>query len=494
MHTCFKRFLASAALACFPLVFSACGGGGGDTAETTVVSGVAMKGPIKQALVQVYKLNSDGTKGELLGSGLSDGGASYAIPVPKEKAVPPLLVTVTGQAGAKYTSETTGNDVAFTAEESFNAVLDTYDVNKKYTISPLTDAAYQQLQKFLTDSPTATADTRIISAANARVATLFGVSDILADPATDPAYSASLKIIDQMITSTGTASTLQTMSLINQGFVDVNSKAYQNYVTELISAANTVKIKDPAIANNVGTIVATAIRPPAEPVWTDTTAPNAVSSLQAVSGSDAAASFVSLYWNVATTKGKNPVTGYDIYRDGVKIASVLSTSYTDKQLALTTTYKYYVVAFDAAGNRSLPSTEVSASTPAAPNLNITVGGQLSSDLTSLPFKDINPPAAPLNLVAIATAINASTSSVRLTWSAATDNVAVSGYDVYRDGNKLGTTSVPLFTDPSTTSGVAHSYTVIAFDAAGNRSAASGALSVTPIAPNLGINAGGQVTP
>ena len=494
MHKFLKRFLAPVLLACFPLVFSACGGGGNDVEKTTV-SGIAMKGPIKGALVQVFKLRSDGSTGELLGSATSDASAAYTVPIPKAKAVPPLLVKVSGQAGALRTSETTGADIAFTPSESFNAVLDTFDTSKKYTVSPLTDAAYQQVQKFLTDNPSSVADERIISAANARVASLFGVSDILAapsDPINGSAYTASLIVIDQMVVDTGTANTLQTMSLINQAFVDVESAPYQNYITNLSSAATTVKTNDPLIAIAVGTVVATAITPPPEPVLTDTVAPNAVSRLQVVPGSETATSSVTLYWNVATTTGKNPVAGYDIYRDGKKIASVSSTSYIDKPLVLATTYKYYVVAFDAAGNRSLPSAEKTVTTPTAPNLNITVGGQLSSNITSLPFKDINAPSVPANIVASTTAIGATTSSVKLTWAASADNVAVTGYDVYRGGIKVGSTSVASFTDPSVTSGVAQSYTAIAFDAAGNRSAASVALSVTPVVSNLSINVGGQI--
>ena len=492
MHKILKRFLALAVLACVPLVFSACGGGGSESVEMTTISGIAMKGPIKGALVQVYKLRSDGSTGELLGSGISGNDGAYAIQVPKAKAVAPLLVTVTGQAGSTYASESTGSDVTFTAAETFNAALDTFDTNKKYTVSPLTDAAYQQLQKFLTESPSSAADARIVSAANARVATLFNVADILADPATDPFYAASLKIIDQMIVNSGTATTLQTMTLINQAFVDVTSGPYQNYLTSLTSAATAVTTKDPSIAIIVGTIVAEAITPPVEPVWTDTTAPNAVTSLQAVPGSETTTSSVSLYWSVATTTGINPVAGYDIYRDGKKISSVSATRYIDKPLALSTTYKYYVVAFDAAGNRALPSAEITVITPSAPNLNVTIGGQLSSELTSLPFKDINPPTVPASLAASSTAINATTSSVKLTWSASTDNVGVTGYDVYRGLVKIGSTPVASFTDPSATSGVAASYTVIAFDAAGNRSAASAALSVTPVVLNLSINVGGQL--
>ncbi|SDL01502.1 glycoside hydrolase family 6 protein [Streptomyces indicus] len=72
------------------------------------------------------------------------------------------------------------------------------------------------------------------------------------------------------------------------------------------------------------------------------------------------------------------------------------------------------------------------------------------------------------------------SSVSLEWTASTDNVGVTGYDVYRDGAKANSTPVTgtSFTDTGLSASTAYSYTVRARDAAGNVSAASPALSVT----------------
>ncbi|WP_275422805.1 carbohydrate binding domain-containing protein [Paenibacillus mucilaginosus] len=69
-------------------------------------------------------------------------------------------------------------------------------------------------------------------------------------------------------------------------------------------------------------------------------------------------------------------------------------------------------------------------------------------------------------------------SVMLGWTASTDNVKVTGYDVYRGGVKVGTTAGTTYTDSGLTANTAYSYTVKAFDAAGNTSTASAALSVT----------------
>jgi mannan endo-1,4-beta-mannosidase len=87
--------------------------------------------------------------------------------------------------------------------------------------------------------------------------------------------------------------------------------------------------------------------------------------------------------------------------------------------------------------------------------------------------DTTPPSAPTGLSGTAAA-----DSVDLTWTAADDNVGVTGYDVYRNGTKVGSSATASFTDTGLASGTAYTYTVKAKDAAGNISAASAAVTVT----------------
>ena len=70
------------------------------------------------------------------------------------------------------------------------------------------------------------------------------------------------------------------------------------------------------------------------------------------------------------------------------------------------------------------------------------------------------------------------SSVTLSWNASTDNTAVTGYDVYRDGTKAGSTATTSYTDSGLSASTTYRYTVRAKDAAGNTSAASTAVSAT----------------
>ena len=75
--------------------------------------------------------------------------------------------------------------------------------------------------------------------------------------------------------------------------------------------------------------------------------------------------------------------------------------------------------------------------------------------------------------------------VSLTWAPSTDNVALRNYAVLRDGLAVGTTTTAAFTDTTVASGATYSYTVIAYDTAGNPSAASLPATVTvPIAATL----------
>ncbi|SCF56642.1 glycoside hydrolase family 6 protein [Streptomyces sp. Ncost-T10-10d] len=69
-------------------------------------------------------------------------------------------------------------------------------------------------------------------------------------------------------------------------------------------------------------------------------------------------------------------------------------------------------------------------------------------------------------------------SVSLSWTASTDDTAVTAYDVYRAGVRVGSSASTSYTDTGLTASTAYSYTVRARDAAGNVSAASAAVSAT----------------
>ncbi len=89
----------------------------------------------------------------------------------------------------------------------------------------------------------------------------------------------------------------------------------------------------------------------------DNQAPTAPTNLSATPVSS---SQINLTWTASSDN--IGVAGYYIFRDNLQMASTASTSYSDKNLTPSTTYSYYVTAYDAAGNISTASNTASATT------------------------------------------------------------------------------------------------------------------------------------
>lgn len=85
-----------------------------------------------------------------------------------------------------------------------------------------------------------------------------------------------------------------------------------------------------------------------------------------------------------------------------------------------------------------------------------------------------PPSAPTGL----TQTSATAAQVQLSWTASTDNVPITGYTVYRDGTKIGTSDATSYTDDTVAASTTYSYTVSATNSAGQDSPKSTPLSVT----------------
>ncbi len=91
--------------------------------------------------------------------------------------------------------------------------------------------------------------------------------------------------------------------------------------------------------------------------------------------------------------------------------------------------------------------------------------------------DTQAPSVPTGLAAAP----ASSSQINLSWNASTDNVAVTGYHVFRNGTQIAAPSTTTYQDTGLNAGTSYLYTVSAFDAAGNGSAQSAtATATTPV--------------
>jgi len=188
----------------------------------------------------------------------------------------------------------------------------------------------------------------------------------------------------------------------------------------------------------------------------DTQAPTTPTNVQ---GAASSTSQIDLTWTASTDN--IGVTAYDIRRDGTIVGSTSTSAFSDTGLAASTSYDYTVTARDAAGNASPESTTVTVVTPAS--------------------QDVQAPTTPTNVQGAAS----STSQIDLTWTASTDNVAVTAYDVRRDGTVVGSTPSSSYSDTGLTANTSYEYTVTARDAAGNVSPQSTAIVVvTPASQDV----------
>ena len=206
-----------------------------------------------------------------------------------------------------------------------------------------------------------------------------------------------------------------------------------------------VQAKD-AAGNSTNSTVLNVTTPPPP----DTLAPTAPSNL---TSSNLGQNSVTLNWDAATDN--IGVTGYDVYRNGIKINTslVTTTNYNATGLSALTNYDFYVIARDAAANSSTASNTVSITTP-----------------------DTQAPTAPTNL----NASNVTATSLTLNWTAATDNVSVAGYDVYQNSVKINTSLITTtrLNVTGLSQATTYSFVVKAVDGSGNTSAASSTLNVT----------------
>lgn len=93
--------------------------------------------------------------------------------------------------------------------------------------------------------------------------------------------------------------------------------------------------------------------------------------------------------------------------------------------------------------------------------------------------DMTAPSVPTSLIKG----TVTASSVALSWAASTDNVGVVRYEIYRSGVLSGTSTTTSYTATGLAASTAYSFTVLAVDAAGNKSAQSTAVSATTASGN-----------
>jgi hypothetical protein len=167
------------------------------------------------------------------------------------------------------------------------------------------------------------------------------------------------------------------------------------------------------------------------------------------------------------TAGSAPIARVQFQLDGANVGSALtaapySFSWSSKNSA-NGSHSLRAIATDTSNNST-------TSAAVAVTVNNTTTG--------------TPPTTPTGLVA--TAI--SSSQITLSWTASSSSAGVTGYNIYRNGTKINTSTTTTYPDSGLTALTLYSYTVAAFDAAGNLSAQSSPASATTLAAGGGGSA------
>ena len=186
----------------------------------------------------------------------------------------------------------------------------------------------------------------------------------------------------------------------------------------------------------------------------DTTPPSVPTGL---SGGTPGVTSFTLGWSASSDN--IGVTAYEVMRDTTSLGTTGATSLNVTGLAPSTTYAMKVRARDAAGNWSDWSSVLNVTTAA----------------------DTTDPSVPADLVSS----NITLTSFLLSWSASTDNIGVTGYEVMRDTTSLGTVTGTSKNVTSLTANTTYAMKVQARDAAGNWSGWSSVLNVTTAADSDG---------
>jgi chitodextrinase len=159
---------------------------------------------------------------------------------------------------------------------------------------------------------------------------------------------------------------------------------------------------------------------------------------------------IGISWSASTDNVD--VTGYEVFVNNVLTEQTASTSITLEGLSTSTAYTFNIVAKDLVNNKSAKSASVSATT----------------------LSDTETPTVPMN----AAVSNETDSSFKISWEASSDNVGVTGYDVYLDNTFQANISDLSYTFTGLSTSTSYTASVLSIDAANNKSARSNIVNAT----------------
>ena len=106
---------------------------------------------------------------------------------------------------------------------------------------------------------------------------------------------------------------------------------------------------------------------------------------------------------------------------------------------------------------------------------------MSTPIAPASTSDAQAPSTPAGLAVTTT----TGTSITLGWSASSDNVAIAGYGLYRNGASVGSTAAGSYTFSGLTCGTSYTLAADAYDGAGNRSGKGSVSASTSVCASAG---------
>ncbi len=164
--------------------------------------------------------------------------------------------------------------------------------------------------------------------------------------------------------------------------------------------------------------------------------------------------FTSVFLSWTSSSDDTKVKGYQVFRDGRKILTISRTNFTNSELIPGRKYTYFVKAYDAAGNVSSASAAI--------------------DVLTDPDNQV--PSTPSNL----SLSSPDHTSMVVSWNPSSDNTGIKGYIICKNGSKAATTTATSYKVKGLVPGTTYSFSIKAFDIAGNYSMQSSSIPGTTI--------------
>lgn len=211
-------------------LLAGCGGGGESITSTQpvngTISGTAVKGPVANAMVTCFSINADGAKGNMIGTGQTDGQGNYSIPMGDYSGA--VLCQMTG---GNYMDEATGISMPMLQNDIMTCVIPSMSAGSTGSgiqMTPMTSMAQSMAQNMLGGMTQSN-----ITQANNSMGSYFGINDILHTVPMNPAINGSGTAANQDMKNYG-----MTIAAMSQYAKDIGMPFSSGMVTAMMNDAS----------------------------------------------------------------------------------------------------------------------------------------------------------------------------------------------------------------------------------------------------------------